>query len=243
MPESGWASSRTPSHPAYWPKYLTQPLLSEVRRRGGAELHLGAHKEHQLQVSGTGLARQGGVGSEPSPHPVCGFPVAAAVILVGYQQPGLLAVHPGTLGPPRASHWPFRNKGHFLGAQDRDKTVHLMSPMPHHPLTSPLPGSYPWVSAPRMSPSAHPQAGSRQAQALGGGTLVGQAQAVQAVFLCPPELVSFTPQSQLMAAPLLVSASPASHWLSHGLSPWGPRTPLPWLCTQQPSSLTLLRPL
>lgn len=53
--------------PACYPKYLTQPLLPEVHRRGDAELHLGAYKEHQLQVSGARLGWQGWVERPQSP--------------------------------------------------------------------------------------------------------------------------------------------------------------------------------
>lgn len=88
--------------PACWPQYLTQPLLPEVHRRGDAQLHLGAYKEHQLQVSGAkaGRARRGlplsraqsrsPLPPPPSPTPVCQIPV-------GHQQPGLLSSHPMTL--------------------------------------------------------------------------------------------------------------------------------------------------
>lgn len=71
----GWGChTLKPPHftPACCPKYLTQHFLPEVHRRGDAELHLGAHKEYQLQVSRP--AGQAGRGRGPQSLSPAGAP-------------------------------------------------------------------------------------------------------------------------------------------------------------------------
>lgn len=79
--------------------------------------------------------------------------------------------------------------------------------------------------------------------ALRRGTFMGQASGCAGCLLGPPKARLTHTRVLACGCSSAWQPSPAFHWPSHGLILWGLRTPLPWLCSHQPSSLTVLCPL
>lgn len=187
--------------PACCPKHLTERFLPEVHRRGDTELHLGAHKEYQLQVSWP--AGQAGRGKGPQslspagarfPTPMCPFsPILlglSAAKTAHFSSPGCSV----SKGLSLALHEPAVSPG---SAGQRQVRTSDISPLPHRPLHPSLSPS--WMSASGCHPSV----------AIRAPEPVGQAQSVPTG--CVPR-ASRSPPSRSSASPQLphcVSGSPA----------------------------------